>query len=364
VDPSGAAKVVPDWAVAGWHPEGMSCRDRVIATALALLALALGAAALLSEMAAAAWPGRSGPVVYLGVRPVTSNTACCSPYETIGLRIFEPGDPRSVRVLTVGRSDADPQVSPNGRTIVFTREIPSELPFPHPEKVNVLFAIGVDGEGLRQLTGVSPDGGSDFKPSFYPSGEAIVFARGGGATGENDLYSIRLDGTGLRQLTEGPALEEAPTVSPKGRQIAFACGPAGGNERIEDVCSIRPDGSHRRVLSRGLKQGAEPFDPDFSPSGRTIAFTLGPGTASDVFTMRADGSRLGALTNRGPNGRRRFPRQVGYASPAFAPGGGSIVAVARPGAGPRLVRIRLRDPQHPQTLIQGSLGSAPIWVPG
>jgi TolB protein len=342
----------------------MSCRDRVVATALALLALALGAAALVSEMAAAAWPGRNGPVVYLGVRPETSNTACCSPYKTTGLRVFEPGVPGSVRVLTTDPSDADPQVSPDGRTIVFTREIPSGLPFPYSDTASVIFAIDLDGGDLRQLTIVGPEGGSDFKPSFYPSGEAIVFARGGGATGENDLYSIRLDGTGLRQLTDGPALEEAPTISPSGRQIAFACGPAGGNERIEDVCSIRPDGSHRRLLSRGLKQGAEPFDPDFGPSGRTIAFTLGPGTASDVFTMRADGSRLGALTNRGPNGRRKFPRYIGYASPAFAPGGSSIVAVARPGAGPRLVRISLRNPRYPQTLIQGSLGSAPVWAPG
>jgi dipeptidyl aminopeptidase/acylaminoacyl peptidase len=349
--------------VARWHPEGMSCRDRVIATVLALLALALGAAALFSEMAAAAWPGRNVPVVYLGVRPETSNTACCSGYKTTGLRIFEPGVPGSARVLTTDPSDADPQVSPDGRTIVFTREIPSGLPFPL-ETEHVIFAIGIDGSGLRQVTAVGTEAGSDFKPSFYPSGETLVFARGGGRTGENDLYSVRLDGSGLRQITQGPAREEAPAVSPNGRQIAFTCGPAGGNERIEGVCSIRPDGSQRRLLTRKLKQGAEVFDPDFSPSGRTIAFTLGPGTASDIFTMRADGSRLGALTNRAPNGRRKFPRYIGYASPAFAPGGSSMIALKRPGAGPRLVRIRLRDPSHPVPLLPGSLGSAPVWAPG
>lgn len=147
----------------------MSCRDRVIATVLALLALALGAAALFSEMAAAAWPGRSGPIVYLGVRPETSNTACCSPYKTIGLRVFEPGVPGSVRVLTVDRSDADPQISPDGRTIVFTREISSGLPFPL-ETERVIFAIGLDGSGLRQVTAVGTEAGSDFKPSFFPAG--------------------------------------------------------------------------------------------------------------------------------------------------------------------------------------------------
>jgi len=342
----------------------MSCRDRVSATVLALIALGLGVAALFADRAAAAWPGSNGPIVFLGVRPETSNTACCSPYKTTGLRVFEPGVPGSSRVLTADPSDAGPQISPDGRTVVFSREVPSDLPFPHPDTESVIFAIDVDGGDLRQVTAIGSEGGSDFKPTFYPSGEAIVFARGGGATGENNLYSIRLDGTGLLQLTHGSAKEEAPAVSPNGRQIAFACGPTGEDSRIEDICSTRPDGSHRRVLSRGLKQGAEPFDPDFSPDGRMIAFTLGPGTASDVFTMRADGSRLGALTNRSPSGRRKFPRKAGYASPAFAPGGGSLVAVARPGAGPRLVRIRLRDPRHPQTLIDGSLGSAPVWTPG
>jgi dipeptidyl aminopeptidase/acylaminoacyl peptidase len=336
----------------------MSRKDVVIASLPALLALVLGAAAFLADGAAAAWPGRSGPIVYVGVRQGEHRYS----YETTGLKVLQPGAPGSTRQLTSDPTDADPQVSPSGRLVVFSRETGvDEYGFGTAS----LFVVGIDGSGLRQLTAGGPGGGGDFKPAFYPSGESVVFARGGGATGENDLYSIRLDGSGLRQLTRGPGLEEAPTVSPSGRQIAFACGSAGGNARIEDVCSIRPDGSHRRVLSRGLKQGSEPFDPDFSPSGRLIAFTLGPGVASDVFTMRADGTHLGALTNRSPQGRRSFvDRESGYASPSLAPGGKALVAVARPGTGPRLVRIRLRDPRHPQPLGAGFLGSAPVWAPG
>jgi Tol biopolymer transport system component len=333
-----------------------------VVVVLAALAAALVIAAILGDRVAAAWPGRDGPVVYLGVRK--GELPYESGYLTTGLRVFEPGVPGSTRVLTVDASDSDPEVSPDGRTIVFSREVPSGLPFPSPEMVGGIFVIGIDGSGLRQLTGGGPDGSSDVEPAFDPSGESIVFNRASGPTGEGDLYSVRLDGTGLRQVTDGPAREQGPAVSPSGRQIAFTCGPADGNARIEDVCSIRPDGSHRHLLTRKLKQGAEPFDPDFSPSGRQIAFTLGPGTAADVFTMRADGSRLGALTNRSPSGRRTFPRKVGYASPAYAPSGGALIAVSRAGNGPRLVRIRLRDPRHPQPLLGGSLGSAPVWAPG
>jgi dipeptidyl aminopeptidase/acylaminoacyl peptidase len=340
----------------------MTFCDRVVILVLTLLALVLAIAALLGNRAAAAWPGGNGPIVYLGVRPAVPPYE--SGYLSTGLRVFDPGVPGSTRVLSDDPFDADPVVSPDGGTVVFSRKVPSGLPFPFPDTVGALFAIGVDGSGLRQLTAGGPEGESDVEPAFYPWGGSLVFDRASGPTGEGDLYSVRLDGSGLRRLTHGPAREQGPTVSPSGRQIAFTCGPADGNERIEDVCSVRPDGSHRTLLTRKLKQGAEPFDPDFSPSGRQIAFTLGPGTAADVFTIRADGSRLGALTNRAPNGRRKFPREVGYASPAFAPDGNSLVAVARSGEGPHLVRIRLRDPRHPQPLLNGALGSAPVWAPG
>ena len=158
--------------------------------------------------------------------------------------------------------------------------------------------------------------------------------------------------------------EDAASV----RLAVIAMGKCGGHELNrtdrEDVCSIRPDGSHRRLLTGKLKQGAEPFDPDFSPSGRQIAFTLGPGTAADVFTLRADGSRLGALTNRSPNGRHTSP-----ASSASPP------RPTHPGAAPDRPRPRRQRPASgadsgsatraiPQPLLSGALASAPVWAPG
>jgi hypothetical protein len=58
------------------------------------------------------------------------------------------------------------------------------------------------------------------------------------------------------------------------------------------------------------------------------------------------------------------PHAVGYALPTFSPTGGSLVAVARPGTGPHLVLIRLRDPEHPRPIGEGLLGSSPIWAAG
>ena len=332
----------------------MSRRDATVATIPALLAIALGFAVALSETASAAWPGRPGPVVYLGVRyePPPSSKG----YVTTGLRVFEPGVLGSARQLTDDPTDSDPQVSPDGRTVVFARtsEV-SEANF-----VTSIFAIGIDGSGLRQLTS-----GTDYgEPTFYPSGRAIAFV-GPGVGGSPDLYSIRLDGSNLRHLTSTPGEERAPAVSPTGRQIAFECVLQIPHASGQYICSIRPDGSHRRNLTLRLGENDEAKDPDFSPSGRLIAFSVHPGTAADIFMVRADGTHMRALTNRGPHGGRTFPRETpGYALPTFSPAGGSLVAVARPGTGPHLVRIKLRDPKHPQPIGEGLLGSSPIWATG
>jgi Tol biopolymer transport system component len=115
--------------------------------------------------------------------------------------------------------------------------------------------------------------------------------------------------------------------------------------------------------------GQEAWDPDFSPSGKAIAFaTNGNNLRGDIFTMRADGGALRRLTNRlthyrRHHGDRRFPRPYGYTNPAFSPAGDAILAVARSGTSPRLARIRLADPDHPHVFGTSLLGSAPAWAP-
>jgi WD40-like Beta Propeller Repeat len=334
--------------------DGMCSRDRVLALALTLLALGPAVLALPGRPAAAAWPGSNGPIVFLGVR--SENNGCCTPtYKTTGLRVFDPGVPGSVRVLTDDPTDADPQVSPDGRTVIFTRTLEPDS----PDAPSAIFRIGIDGTDLTQLT----SGAGYAEPTFYPSGRSIALV-GPGRNENPDLYSMRLDGSDLRPIVSTQAAERAPVVSPSGRQIAFECVPPEPHSGHQNICSITPDGSHRRNLTPRLGQSDEPKDPDFSPDGRLIAFSLHPGTAADIFTVRANGRGMRPLTNRGPHGGRALPHAVGYALPTFSPAGGSLVAVARPGTGPRLVRINLRDPKHPISIGPERFGSSPIWATG
>lgn len=339
---------------------------------LVLTLAALTLAVLLASPARAAWPGREGPVVFTGVVPGEK------PPENapVGLRRFTFGAVGSLTRLTIDPTDRDPQVSPDGRLIVFSRGLGTD---PETQRAKSgIFVAAIDGSGIRQLT----DGGSteteggtaegvDIEPTFTASGQRIVFVRAGTlspfATG--DLYSIALDGSGLTPLTSGALADHMPAVSPTGRQIAFVrtVRRPDGIEPGPHVYSMRPDGSRPRDLTPRLTQ--EAWDPDFSPSGKIIAFaTNGNSLRGDIFTMRANGGPLRLLTNRLIHFRRHhgnpgFPRPYGYTSPAFSPTGDSILAVARSATSPRLARIRLSDPNHPRVLGSSMLGSEPAWAP-
>lgn len=309
-------------------------------------------ASVLAAPARAAWPGREGPVVYAGVDPgpkATSNVPA-------GLRSFSFGVLGSRAQLTTDPSDRDPQVSPNGRLVVFSRSVQTILERPYSR----IFVVAIDGSGARQLTdGGSPEG-SDIQPTFDASGTRVIFVRGG------DLYSVGLDGSGLVQITTGSASDSMPAASPSGRQIAFVrvnYPPGIPQGDAPHIYSVRPDGSRLRDLTPRLPSEQAPWDPDFSPSGHLIAYaTNGNQLRGDIFTMRSNGGPIRRLTNRG-HGKRIFPRPYGFTNPAFSPAGDSILAVARSGASPRLARIRLADPDHPRLLAPSLSGSAPAWAP-
>jgi len=74
------------------------------------------------------------------------------------------------RVASFGTpgDDRDPAVSPDGRSIVFASDVADRR-----EGVRSLYAIGVDGRGLRRLT----SGFDAAQPAFTPDGRHIVFVR-------------------------------------------------------------------------------------------------------------------------------------------------------------------------------------------
>jgi TolB protein len=77
-----------------------------------------------------------------------------------------------------------------------------------------------------------------------------------------------------------------PDFSPSGRRIAFT----SNRDQQGEIYVMNADGSGQQRLTR---RAGDDWAPAFSPDGARIAFTQLPGT---IWTMNADGTGLRKLT--------------------------------------------------------------------
>ncbi len=143
-----------------------------------------------------------------------------------------------------GEVDEDPDWSPDGKKIAFTR---------HP-----------DTEQPTQ------------RPFHYPS---------------KRIYVLDLETGGIEQLTHGDAEERAPAWSPDGTQIAYMCriGPLDGfGVPTFEICVINADGT---AFTRLTNNTVQDTGGSWSPDGQQFLFTRNvAGQGTQVFVMNADGT--------------------------------------------------------------------------
>lgn len=154
-----------------------------------------------------------------------------------------------------------------------------------------------DGTGMREITS-GP--GTDETPALSPDGKHVVFARTlrekeVPGSRKPELYVVDTAGGEPVRLTENTVEDVNPVFSADGQSIAF--GQVSGRKRNGTVAVIRTDGTGlRTVTSTG---GTYP-DPDFSPSGKSIAFVgevpHDRGYNIALYTVRASGAGRGLVT--------------------------------------------------------------------
>ncbi len=237
----------------------------------------------------------------------------------------------------------------NGR-IAFRRFLDAE------QTTGAIFTVNPDGTDERQVTNPAA-GFVDRNPDVSPDGRRIVFQRQGETM--DDIFVVKADGSGLRQLTntgfpEGNCLPDdgecntSPAWSPNGKWIVFgrAFGPVV-DDYVETFAlfMMRADGSRERQLTQldAPPTGAtgEDLEPQFSPDGTKVLFQR-----ANVRTAQAGGRNR--VVDPGSAHRTRAP---GHAVPAAGGGHPGLVPGRPPDPVPRQPEPsgRVGQPVHDQT---------------
>jgi Tol biopolymer transport system component len=176
---------------------------------------------------------------------------------------------------------------------------------------------GVTQQEARRVTTLPADfRGQDVEPQFSPDGSSIVFTRFKSAR-KSAIHRVGVDGTGLERLTKWKLNASDPDWSPNGKKIAFDSGDfAGETDGGGNIHVMRADGTKRRRLTdhTRLRKG-DPFklanNPVWSPSGNRIMFTRFVPEATKLIATKPNGSGKHVVVG-GRFGKRHFPNRVDW----------------------------------------------------
>jgi TolB protein len=146
----------------------------------------------------------------------------------------------------------EPQVSPDGKRVLFLveKDLPDRQGF--DENVKALYSVRMNGTDLKTVVPFDFDvcacGGD-----WAPNGKRIAFSNNAGAADEpqtlpNSLATIRPDGTDLRFLTHFQDINGYHAIgsySPDGRWILFK---AASDDKYK-LWKIHPDGTHKKLIA-------------------------------------------------------------------------------------------------------------------
>ena len=186
--------------------------------------------------------------------------------------------------------DDGPAFTPDGKHIIFTRCCITGYGYS-------LWMINSDGGGLKDVTKepfVNGDGPADTTPQVSPDGKTIVFNRCF-PDAPCVVATENINGTGLHDLTDNTQFaSEHPNWSPDGAKIVFEMRPFNGSPNI---ATINPDGTGLTQLTFSVGRGAASQDPAYSPDGTKIIFSQSRSTSvAALFTMNPDGSGVSQVT--------------------------------------------------------------------
>jgi len=248
-------------------------RRLIVLVTVATLSV-LGLVTVGGGTAAATTPGKNGLILF------HADTGSGAQLYTI-----KPNGTDLRQLTHVDGEAAQADWSPDGRRIAF------EL----ADETHVGIAImNADGTGIHDLTPTGFQG----QPAFTPDGHHLVY--GCECPGGQGIFLIRDDGTGRRRLTTNPFQfegDEDANVSPDGKTVTFVRHKVDG--LLQALYAVNIDGSHLRQVVPYRYEVA--VKHDWAPDGRHIVITTDAdyphGRSPNVATVRPDGTHLRLLTH-------------------------------------------------------------------
>jgi len=131
--------------------------------------------------------------------------------------------------------------SPEGKRLVFSA--------PTAKSDGDLFVINADGSGLRRLLSTPL---LEWPSDWSPNGRQILFTRQ--LPAGTDMYSMNADGSNVRRLTNARGDDIGGTWSPDGKRIVFT----SQRFRLAHLFVMRADGRGERQLTRRSAEDFEP----------------------------------------------------------------------------------------------------------
>jgi dipeptidyl aminopeptidase/acylaminoacyl peptidase len=224
--------------------------------------------------------------------------------------------PFSVHDMLAMDRISDPQVSPDGKWIVFVlRKTDLEANVGRTD----LWLVGVNSSGLRRLTSHSA---KDFNPRWAPDGDSVWFIST--RSGSSQVWRIRMDGGEAEQITDEPLDIGNLLVSPDGKHIGFTmevfpdcCTASGTKDRLDEIEAKKSSGRiYERIFVRHW---------DTWKDGRRSHLFVMPTTGGQVVNLMgpylAGNQGMDADTPSKPFGG---PEEI-----AFTPDGKGLVFTAR-----------------------------------
>jgi Tol biopolymer transport system component len=196
-------------------------------------------------------------------------------------------DGSNSRVLTPEGYQGQPVWSPDGKKILFERDI--------REGDNGLWLMNPDGSGLERLTRnpyAGTECGCDTDPAFSPDGKNISFVRvrsESAATGA--LFVMDADGSDLRRVTPwsfDPGVKHA--WHPGGARILLHDNAHPAPHESSNLYVMNADGSGRRAITRFDGGFPNANAGSWSPDGEHMVFKNDETGGFQLYVAAADGS--------------------------------------------------------------------------